>query len=188
MPLQPFERLLLAAPRGAMSRLRIAFYRLLGLQAGQRNRFERVRCRRLCQIQIGEFNAFSEGCWLWPEDTACNKPRIVVGNHNYFNRDVMIDACGSIQIGNFNMFGPGIYITDSNHRFDADHSPSELPMDVGQVRIGNRCWFGAKAVILRNVVLGDGCVVAAGAVVTKSFPAGSVIGGVPARLLRSVSE
>lgn len=52
-----------------------------------------------------------------------------------------------------------------------------------QRRLGNRCWIGAKAVILKDVELGDSCVVGAGAVVTKSFPAGSVIVGVPARIL-----
>jgi maltose O-acetyltransferase len=54
-------------------------------------------------------------------------------------------------------------------------------MDVGRVRIGNGCWIGAKAVILMNVELGDRCVVGAGAVVTRSFPADSVVVGVPAR-------
>jgi acetyltransferase-like isoleucine patch superfamily enzyme len=51
------------------------------------------------------------------------------------------------------------------------------------VKIGNHCWIGAGAIILKNVELGDACVVGAGAVVTKSFPNGSVIAGVPARLI-----
>ena len=59
-------------------------------------------------------------------------------------------------------------------------------MDTGRVKIGNGCWFGARAVVLRGVELGDFCVVGAGAVVTDSFAAGSVIAGVPARLLRRV--
>jgi maltose O-acetyltransferase len=61
-------------------------------------------------------------------------------------------------------------------------------MQVGHVKIGNQCWIGAKAVILKDVELGDGCVVAAGAIVTKSFPANSVVAGVPARLLRCMTE
>ena len=59
-------------------------------------------------------------------------------------------------------------------------------MDAGKVIIGNYCWIGAKAIILKDVVLGDHCVVAAGSVVTKSFPAGSVIAGVPAKLIRTL--
>jgi len=81
------------------------------------------------------------------------------------------------------MFGPDIYITDSNHTFGDGIAPNAAPMLRGCVRIGNRCWIGAKVVILKDVELGDGCVVAAGAVVTKSFGASQVIGGVPARVL-----
>ena len=65
-----------------------------------------------------------------------------------------------------------------------DVSPQEAEMQRGKVRIGSHCWIGAKAVILKDVELGDYCVVAAGAVVTKSFPSGSVLAGVPARLIK----
>jgi acetyltransferase-like isoleucine patch superfamily enzyme len=132
---------------------------------------------------MGNFNAFTEGCWLWPENTAHAGERIRIGNGNYFNRGVMIDACGLVEIGDDNMFGPDIYITDSNHQFGDSAAPKAAPMRTGRVKIGNRCWIGAKAVILMDVELGDGCVVGAGAVVTKSFPAGSVVVGVPARAI-----
>jgi len=182
------ESLLLKSSRGLASRVRIFFYRLLGLRAGSRNRMESGRCRRLAQIQLGEMNAFTQGYWLWPEDSDCDDVRISIGNHNYFNRNLMIDACGRVEIGDENMFGPDVYITDSNHDLRPGVSAQKLPMRVGHVRIGNRCWIGAKAVILQDVELGDGCVVGAGAVVTKSFGAGSVIAGVPARLIRMVGS
>jgi maltose O-acetyltransferase len=95
----------------------------------------------------------------------------------------MIDACGSVEIGDQNMFGPDVYITDSNHRFGLNLAPNEQPMHKGKVKIGNRCWIGAKAVILKDVELGDGCVIGAGAVVTRSVPAGMVAAGVPAKPL-----
>jgi acetyltransferase-like isoleucine patch superfamily enzyme len=139
------------------------------------------RCRRLKQIEIGSYNAFSQGCWLWPLDEDHDGVRIRIGNSNYFNRNMMIDSCGLVEIGDDNMFGPDVYIADSNHTFGEATSPKAAPMQRGQVKIGNHCWIGAKAVILTNVELGDGCVVGAGAVVTKSFPAGSVVVGVPAR-------
>ena len=177
------EPLLLKNSRGLASRVRLLFYRSLGLNAGRRNRVERIRCRRLSQIHIGDYNAFTEGCWLWPEDTAFDGIRIEIGNTNFFNRNVMIDACGLVEIGNENMFGPDVYITDSNHTLALGSPPHKQPMQVGHVKIGNGCWIGAKAVILKDVELGDYCAVGAGAVVTKSFPSGSVIAGVPAILL-----
>jgi acetyltransferase-like isoleucine patch superfamily enzyme len=178
------EPILLRIPRGFASRVRLAVYRFLGMKQGVRNRMEGGgRCRRLRQIQIGDYNAFTQGCWLWPDDHPYEGIRIRIGNGNYFNRNLMIDACGSVEIGDENMFGPDIYITDSNHTFGTGLSPKTSPMQAGRVRIGSCCWIGAKVVILKNVELGDGCVVGAGAVVTKSFRAGSVIVGVPARLL-----
>lgn len=177
------EPLLLRMPRGLMSRIRLFAYRQLGMKMGQRNRMEGGgRCRRASQIQIGSSNAFTQGCWLWPIDENFEGIRIKIGNGNYFNRNLMIDACGLVEIGDENMFGPDVYITDSNHQLREGLSAKDAPMNRGRVRIGNRCWIGAKVIILKGVELGDGCTIGAGAVVTKSFPAGSTITGVPARV------
>lgn len=176
------EYILLVAARGAASRLRIACYRLFGMKLGARNRMEGGgRVRRCSQIQIGTFNAFTQGAWLWPVDAAYDGIRIRIGDRNYFNRGLMIDACGLVEIGDDNMIGPDVYITDSNHQFGEGLRPGERPMAAGRVRIGNRCWIGAKAVILKDVELGDGCVVAAGAVVTRSVAPAQRVAGVPAR-------
>ena len=178
------EYLLLTAARGLTSRLRLAIYCLFGMKAGAYNRMESVgRVRRCSQIEIGSYNAFTQGCWLWPVDQSYTGIRIRIGDRNYFNRNLMIDACGMVEIGSDNMFGPDVYITDSDHTFGPDLRPNEQPMEIGKVRIGNRCWVGAKAIILKDVELGDGCVVAAGAVVTRSVAPGAVVAGVPARCL-----
>jgi acetyltransferase-like isoleucine patch superfamily enzyme len=182
------EPLFIRIPRGLASRVRLLTYRALGMRMGRCNRMEGGgRCRRLKQIEIGSYNSFTQGCWLWPLDESFEGVRIRIGSGNYFNRNVMIDACGHVEIGDDNMFGPDIYITDSNHTPGKGISPKQLPMQRGKVKIGNHCWIGAKAVILKDVELGDSCVVAAGAVVTKSFPTGSVIAGVPAQLLERSS-
>ena len=173
---------MLRIPHGATSRVRLLVYRRLGMRLGKRNRMEGGgRVRRCNQIAIGDYNAFTQGCWLWPEDTDYNGVRIRIGNSNYFNRNLMIDACRSVEIGDFNMIGPDVYITDSNHQTANGLGPGELPMDRGTVVIGSRCWIGAKAVILKDVELGDGCIVAAGAVVTRSVGPGQIVAGVPAR-------
>jgi acetyltransferase-like isoleucine patch superfamily enzyme len=182
------EHMLFQVPRGLMSRTRLFVYAALGMKTGARNRIEGGgRVRRCSQIELGASNAFTQGCWLWPMDSHHDGIRIRIGSGNYFNRNVMIDACGLVEIGDDNMFGPDIYITDSDHSFAAGVSPKALPMQAGTVRIGNHCWIGAKAVILKDVVLGDGCVVGAGSIVTRSVAPGQVVAGVPARPLHSKS-
>lgn len=53
------------------------------------------------------------------------------------------------------------------------------------IKIGKNCWIGSKVTILDGVEIGDGCIIAAGAVVNKSFPENSIIGGVPAKILKT---
>lgn len=179
------EYFLMTAPRGLVSRLRLGVYRALGMKMGRSNRMEGGgRVRRCSQIQMGSRNALTEGAWLWPEDADFAGIRIRIGDENYFNRGLMIDACGLVEIGNNNLFGPGVYITDSNHRFGPGLAPSQQPMDAGKVKIGNRCWIGAGAIILKDVEIGDGSIVGAGAVVSRSVDPGTIVAGVPARPLR----
>jgi acetyltransferase-like isoleucine patch superfamily enzyme len=158
------------------------------MKLGKRNRFESGRIRRISQVTMGDTNHFSQGWFLWPEDSYNEGHKIVLGDNNYFNRNVMIDACNLVEIGSNNMFGPDIYITDSNHTFGNGVDPRLHQMQKGKVKIGNCCWIGAKAVILKDVELEDYCVVGAGAVVTKSFPRGSVIAGIPAKIINKVQH
>ncbi len=186
MKLDKLEPVFLRIPMGITSRFRIALYKLLGLKIGGANRFERGRMRRCKNVEIGSNNAFTQGYFIWPIDVPGDDIRIKIGNNCYFNRNVMLDANNRIEIGDFTMFGPDVYVADSNHKFGYGIAPSKQPMEKGTVKIGNYCWIGAKAIILKDVELGDYCVVAAGAVVSKSFPAGSVIAGNPARLIQTL--
>lgn len=63
-----------------------------------------------------------------------------------------------------------------------------FPIKKGPIDIGNDCWIGANAIIMPNVTLGEFCIVAANSFVNKSFPSFSIIGGNPARLIRTFTE
>lgn len=110
--------------------------------------------------------------WAW---------RVIrIGNRNYFNRDVMLDDNQLISIGNDNMFGPGVYVTDSNHGMRSGSGIIDAPIETAAVQIGSDCWIGAKAIILSGVRVEDHAVIGAGAVVTKSVEAWTIVAGVPA--------
>jgi len=92
---------------------------------------------------------------------------------------------GKISIGSDCHIAPNVGIVTTNH--DSMH-PSEHVAGK-DITIGNNCWVGMNAVILPGVVLGDHTVVAAGAVVAKSFPQGyCIIGGVPAKKISDLKE
>ena len=94
-----------------------------------------------------------------------------------------------LTIGRKVIFGPNPTVITGDHRIDvvgkfiAD-SLDKLPENDLPVVIEDDVWCGANVTILKGVTIGRGSVVAAGAVVTRSFPPYSVIGGVPARLIR----
>lgn len=94
-----------------------------------------------------------------------------------------IQARNGIEIGSNLRIGPGVKIISANHDPDDYDQYRESP----PIKIGNNCWLSSNAVILQGVKLGDHTIVAAGAVVNKSFPEGNcVIGGVPAKKLKDL--
>lgn len=98
-----------------------------------------------------------------------------------------LSALDEITIGDDCLIAEGVSIRDHDHAIDSVGMPfAAQGYRVAPVRIGANVWLGAHVTIVKGVTLGDGCVVAAGAVVTRSFPAGSVVAGVPARLMRSL--
>ena len=72
-----------------------------------------------------------------------------------------------------------------NHNFEDINKPIRLQgVNHKGIKIGNNCWIGAKATILDGAEIGDGCVIAAGAVVRGKFPNNVVIAGVPAKIVK----
>lgn len=78
---------------------------------------------------------------------------------------------------------PGFYQKDSSF-YGVDPEYEYIESEFKQVRIGNDVWIGARAMIMDGVSVGDGAVIAAGAVVTKDVPPYAIVGGVPARIIK----
>jgi len=96
----------------------------------------------------------------------------------YFNEGSMIVCHSRITIGDTCLFGPHVMLRDNDGHFYEDR-PQSAP-----ITIGDHVWVGMRSVILKGVTVGDGAVVAAGAVVTRDVPPRSLVGGSPARVLR----
>ena len=97
----------------------------------------------------------------------------------YINYRSTIECFEQISIGNDVAIGPDVVIRDSDNHMIRGGSRVSAP-----VNIGNHVWIGQRAMILKGVTIGDGAIIAAGAVVTKSVPAGSLVGGVPAKVIK----
>ncbi len=93
------------------------------------------------------------------------------------------DVSGHITVGDDALLGPGVFVTASNYRVPRGQPVIGQPHDERDVRIGERTWLGANVVVLPGVEIGDGCVVGAGSVVSRSLPPEAVAVGVPARVV-----
>jgi len=98
-----------------------------------------------------------------------------------------LGGAGGLEIGPDCIIGAYLSCHPENHNFE---DPGTLIRHQGVsrkgIKVGANCWIGAKVTILDGVTVGDNCVIAAGAVLTKSFPANTIIGGVPAKVLRDI--
>ena len=112
---------------------------------------------------------------------------IFVGENFYCNfHNVFLDIC-PITIGDNCMFGPNVQLYTASHPLEPGKRNSG--QEFGKpITIGDNVWIGGSCVVVPGVTLGDNVVVAAGAVVTKSFPDNVVVGGNPARILKTIEE
>lgn len=111
---------------------------------------------------------------------------VEIGSNTFANKDFNATSAFSIKIGNQVVFGPNVFLTDFDHGYEDIHM-ARLDTDLvskGPISIGDRCWLGANVFVGSGVSLGEYCVVAANSVVTKSFPAFSVIAGSPAKMVK----
>ncbi len=146
------------------------FYFVLDLMPG----FVRSFVMRFMLGSCGTHVIFDYKCYIRP-------PKCVkLGTDIYLGRGVRIFAYNqeySVTIGDRVFIGPDAYLTVLAH----DYSTPELKNIYGSIDVGKNVWIAARAVICPGVTIGEGAVVAAGAVVTKDVPAYTVVAGVPAR-------
>ncbi len=109
---------------------------------------------------------------------------ISIGNRSMIGADSIVGSAADVTIGDDVMMGPQVLIYTSNHGVELGTPMRLQPSENHPVKIGNDVWIGARCIILPGVTIHDGAVVAAGAVVTKDVPPNSIVGGVPARVLK----
>lgn len=110
---------------------------------------------------------------------------IRIGNNVGLGTNGHYGGAGGVEIGDDTIFGNYVSVHPENHNFDSPDVPIRLQgVNHKGIKIGKGCWIGAKATILDGTIIGNGCIVAAGAVVRGVFPDNVIIGGVPAKIIK----
>lgn len=127
-------------------------------------------CYELCGMEIGSGSTLHMGARFY------NPGNITIGEGTIIGDRVFLDGRAKLTIGNHTDIASEVMIYNSQHDLtDPSMKASEEP-----VTIGDYVFIGPRAIILQGVTLGEGSVVAAGAVVTKDVPEKTIVGGVPA--------
>lgn len=120
-------------------------------------------------------------------------PQIVIGDNVIIGTESHITAINLIKIGNNVLTGKKVTITDNSHGTSTirslDNSPSERALfSAGPVIIEDNVWIGDKVTILPNVRIGCNAIIGANSVVTKDVEPNSVVGGIPAKVIKILNE
>lgn len=134
----------------------------------------RLGAARLLGATIGRGNAIHHGGQIRVAR------RLRIGNDCFVAEGVVLDARGGLSIGSHVSINSGVQVWTAQHDWE---SPS-FAYVAAPVSIGDRAWISARVVILPGVTVGEGAVIAAGAVVTKDVEPWTLVGGVPAKFIK----
>ena len=113
------------------------------------------------------------------------------GRNITVGRDVFINACchfqdhGGVTIGDGCQIGHNVVFATLNHGLSPEDRQNTYP---APIVLGRNVWVGSNATILQGVIIGDNAVIAAGAVVTKDVEPATIVGGVPAKVIRRIGQ
>ncbi len=117
-----------------------------------------------------------------PFYTDCGK-NLTIGKNVFFNSGCRMQDQGGVTIGDGTLIGHNVVLATINHDIDPSKRSNMHPRPI---HIGKSVWIGANATVLPGVTIGDGSIIAAGAVVTNDVPANTVVGGVPAKIIKQI--
>jgi acetyltransferase-like isoleucine patch superfamily enzyme len=141
-------------------------------------------------MTLGDQVVIREHAWFVARGSRSSaRTPLVIGTGTYIGRFSQINAWRDVVIEEHVLIGDRVLITDADHNYTDPAVPIRLQGDAfkGSVCLRSGCWIGAGAVILPGVTIGRNAVVAANAVVTKDVADFTLVGGIPARVLRTIN-
>ena len=152
-------------------------------------------CVRFIPTPVGELFRYAvlkifckkiESLWIRCGTAFFFPENISIGKRVSINDNVFLNGYGGIEFGDDSGVAYGSALISEDHDIsDPDIPMKEQPKLPGKITIEKNVWVASNCVVLRGVTIGEGSVVAAGSVVTKSVPPFSIVGGNPARVIRS---
>lgn len=141
--------------------------------------------RRALGMDVADGAGIHLGCYLWFYGPGqLRRDGVRIGRRSRINRGACLDARGGLSIGDDVSISREAMVLTAYHR----HDSPRFEVETRKVVIEDHVWIGTRAMVMPGVILGRGCVVAAGSVVTKDVPPLTIVAGVPARPIGSRPE
>lgn len=131
-------------------------------------------------------SVLDDGFALIPPFYTTGGENVRIGRGVFINQNCTMYDLGGIDIGDEVMIGPNVSLITSGHPIEP--SRRRAGVTAAPIVIGRNVWIAAGATIIGGVTVGENSVVAAGAVVTRDVPPDTLVGGNPARVIRSIAE
>lgn len=153
-----------------------------------------------CNIRLGKYGSsircyflkamgcsIGKSCYIGSNVTIVDANKLIMGDSVSVHQNCYIDASGGVEIGNNVSIAHGVSIVSFNHTYKDKNCPiKNQPIEYSPILIGNNVWIGCKATILAGTTIKDRTIVAANALCNKKYGDGIIIGGVPAKLIKSI--
>lgn len=178
----PNEQLRRHLPPVWLLRLRVLWHRMRGVKI---SKDVVLLCRAMLlrypkNIKLNSAVIIKSGAHICP----CNATaEVTIGARTSIGFHTFIYSTSEIEIGEDCMVASFVYIVDSDHGIRKDLLMNRQANRSRPIRIGNDVWIGAHAVILSGVTIGNGAIIAAGAVVREDVAPYAIVGGVPAKVI-----
>jgi acetyltransferase-like isoleucine patch superfamily enzyme len=163
------------------SNIRYIWFSCLGMKIGKGTKLPKLHVTWPHQISIGINCKLERSIYFKYDNPWLPGPSIIIGNTVFIGSGCEFNITEGITIGNDSLIASGCRFIDHDHGISIEKRMYHQVGPKGPIFIGNDVWLGCNVVVLKGIEIGNGAVVAAGAVVTKSIPAYEIWGGVPAK-------
>jgi acetyltransferase-like isoleucine patch superfamily enzyme len=164
-----------------LSFIRKLWYRVLGMRIGSGTILPALYVTWPHQVLIGRDCILEHQIYFKYDGIWKPGPLIILGDKVFIGTGCEFNINYGINIGNDGLIASGCRFIDHDHGFVPGEPMNSQPGKGRAIKIGNDVWIGCNVTVLKGVEIGDGAIVAAGAVVTKTILPGEIWGGVPAK-------
>ncbi len=166
---------------GALCAMRKAYWRLQGMQIGRGARFSSLDVTWPHKVSLGERCSLEHDIYLNAAGPYTEGVSIDIGEGCFIGTGCEFNITSRVTIGRCSLIAAGTRFIDHNHGTICEEYIKDQPETSAPISIGADVWIGVNSIILQGVTIGDGAIVAAGSVVTRSVAPYTIVAGCPAR-------